>query len=376
MTNEFDNNATTASNAPEKCSPWFLLAMPIGVGLVLGVIVTFIRALSQVDTRSIYLGLDGMRMPLALIAFTIVASFIAILWYRPKAKTIALIAGLLIATGFTLYKTVRIESFYGNMIPRLAWRWSPTAEEQIKSYLVSSNGVRKPVEKTDIFAPRDRDFPGFLGKNRNATVDGVQLACNWDQNPPKLLWRHPVGLGWSSFAIVGSAAVNLEQRDASECVVCYRLETGEELWCHEEPARFEDEHGDGPRSTPTIVDGRVFSMGANGTLTCIELATGNLLWKRETLNDPDKQNLLWGMSGSPLIYDGQVLVTPALVKVDPPFPIRLQQVTKFGEPAMTAQDTPRRSKQRSAANVSCSASTVQAFDPTQLTERHCGSTLG
>ena len=303
-------NAAAANAAVEKCSPWFLLAMPIAVGLVLGFIVTVIRSLAAVDSRSIYLGLDGMRFPLAMIGFTLLGSVIAVVWLRPRFKTIALAATVIIATGFGLYRTVRIDSFYGNMIPRLVWRWAPTAEQEIETYLTSSSSKKKAREANELFVATARDFPGFLGPQRDATVRGVELASNWDQQPPKLLWRHPVGLGWSSFAVVGGAAINLEQRGASECIVCYRVSTGEEIWCHSEPVRFEDEHGDGPRSTPTIHEGRVLAMGANGTLTCLELETGSLLWKRETLANPEKQNLLWGMSGSPLVYDGQVFVTP------------------------------------------------------------------
>lgn len=299
------------SATPEKCSPWFLLLMPVGVGLVLGLVITIFRTLQEVDTRSIYLGLDGMRFPLAMLGITCVVAIALAVWIRPRVKTVAVLAAALVLVGFAFYRTVRIESFYGNMLPRLAWRWSPTAEQQIATYLTSASVLSKKAhEPNSIFTETARDFPGFLGSNRDAKVGGVDLATNWDQQPPKLLWRHPVGLGWSSFAVVGGAAVNLEQRGTSECVVCYALKTGEELWCHAEPSRFEDEHGDGPRSTPTIHAGKVTSMGANGTLTCLELATGKLIWKRETLSNPEQQNLLWGMSGSPLVVDGKVIVTP------------------------------------------------------------------
>ena len=309
-----DSKPTEAPNstvpAPEKCSPWILFAMPVGVGLVLGVIVTVIRSLSEVDSRSIYLGLDGMRFPLAVCGLSMLAAVIAIAWYRPKPKTIVAITGLLCVVGFAAYRTVRIDSFYGNMIPRFAWRWSPTAEQTVQTYLTSSSNKKTKLESDALFAATEHDFPGFLGPQRDATIRGVKLTSDWDQRAPKLLWRHPVGLGWSSFAVVGGVAIDLEQRGTSECVVCYRVSNGEELWCHSEPVRFEDEHGDGPRSTPTIHDGRVLSMGANGTLTCIELSTGKLLWKRDTLKNPQEDNLLWGMSGSPLVYDGQVFVTP------------------------------------------------------------------
>jgi outer membrane protein assembly factor BamB len=294
----------------EKCSPWLLLAMPMGVGLALGVVVSIIRSLQEVDARSIYLGLDGMRFPLAMTAVGVSAGALSIVWFRPRIKTMAVLASLFAFAVYGAYRTVRIDSFYGNMIPRMTWRWTPTAEQEIATYLTAtSKSSRKPEAISD-FSAAGTDFPGFLGAHRDATVRGVDLRTDWDIQPPKVLWRHPVGLGWSSFAIVGGVAINLEQRGGLECVVCYRLLTGEELWCHSEPVRFEDEHGDGPRSTPAIHTGRVLSMGANGTLTCLELETGNLIWKRDTLPDPKKQNLLWGMSGSPLVYDGQVLVTP------------------------------------------------------------------
>lgn len=304
------NSTTLSKSTPEKCSTWFLLMMPVGVGLVLGLVINIVRSLQEVDTRSIYLGLDGMRLPLAMIASALVAIVIAIAWIRPTLKSIAALSVLFAISGYTFYRTVRIESFYGNMLPRLAWRWSPTAEHEITTYFTSASSSVKKLEVRNGFRETETDFPGFLGAQRDATVRGVELASDWDQHPPKLLWRHPVGLGWSSFAVVGKAAIDLEQRGASECVVCYDVRTGDELWCHAEPSRFEDEHGDGPRSTPTIYAGKVLSMGANGTLTCLEFSTGNLIWKCETLPNPKEQNLLWGMSGSPLVIDDQVVVTP------------------------------------------------------------------
>ncbi len=301
--------------AAEKCSPWFLIMMPLSVGIVLGLAITIVRSLREVDTRSIYLGLDGMRFPLTMIGITLLTTAILLACIRPKLKTMVVLTALLGIFGFAFYRTVRIESFYGNMIPRLAWRWSPTAEQEITTYLTSaSSSSKKFVEQNTVFAETKSDFPGFLGSKRDAKVSCVELASDWQQQPPKLLWRHPVGLGWSSFAVVGGAAINLEQRGESECVVCYALRTGEELWCHAEPSRFEDEHGDGPRSTPTIHAGKVVSMGANGTLTCLELSTGKLIWVRETLPSPEQENLLWGMSGSPLIIDDQVIVTPGAGK--------------------------------------------------------------
>jgi len=216
--------------------------------------------------------------------------------------------------GYGCSRVIRIESYYGNRIPRLTWRWAPTAEQQIKTYLTSIQSDPRKTKLANVFEPSRSDFPGFLGSHRDARIDSIDLATDWNQQSPKLLWRHPVGLGWSSFAIVGSVAVDLEQRDLHECVVCYDLRTGEELWCHREISRFINEHGDGPRSTPTIHDGRVLSMGANGLLTCIELESGKLLWSHSVLNESSNPNLMFGMSGSPLVFDDQVVVTPGAGK--------------------------------------------------------------
>ncbi len=300
-----------AESPVEKCSPWLLFAMPIGFGVALGIVISIVRGLQEVDTRSIYLGLDGMRMPIAVALFSLIFTLVAMLLLRPKLKTLVLMAIAFSLVGCTIFSFVRVESFYGNMLPRLAWRWTPTAEEQVNVFLTTASKSSADVQPiTRLFEATNHDFPQFLGPQRNASVVNVRLASDWITRPPKVLWRHPVGLGWSSFAVVGGAAITLEQRGASECSVCYNVRSGEEIWCHSEPLRFEDEHGDGPRSTPTIWGDRVLCMGATGLLTCLQLQTGELLWKQATLENPEEQNLLWGMSGSPLIYDQQVVVTP------------------------------------------------------------------
>lgn len=309
--------ASNDLTVPEKASPWLLFAMPIGVGLLLGLIITVIRVAQSIDARAFYLGLDGLRFYLFALAGLVGVSAVVILWLRPKFRTLATVAVGLLALGFGVSRLVRVESFYGNMVPRLAWAWTPTPEQQVEEYLVRherSSSEDLELEKLhageDPFAATDSDFAQFLGSQRDGHVPDIQLLPDWEATPPKELWRHPVGLGWSSFAVVGRGAVNLEQRGEHECVVCYDLHSGRELWVHRETVRFEDEHGDGPRSTPTIVDGRVYSMGAAGTLTCLDFTTGELQWKVETLADSNAENLLWGMSGSPLVFEGKVVVTP------------------------------------------------------------------
>ena len=285
--------------------------MPVGLGFALSLVVTAVNILRSIDTQAFYLGLDGLRPWLALLGTLAVLTTVAIAFFRPRIQTVLMVSfGSLVVVCLGA-KLVRVESFYGNMVPKLAWSWTPSAEERVQNYFVSRKAESRTAEvrSSGLYQPSAADFPGFLGSVRDGVVADTSLAA-WDTVQPELLWRHPVGIGWSSFAVQGKLAINLEQRGAFECVVCYHLETGEELWVSQQPRRFEDEHGDGPRSTPAIADSRVYAMGADGLLTCCDLADGRLLWKKECLTDPERDNLLWGMSGSPLVYEGQVFVTP------------------------------------------------------------------
>ncbi len=150
----------------------------------------------------------------------------------------------------------------------------------------------------------------FLGPKGDGSVPGPALETDWTTSPPVEIWRRRLGPGWSSFAISQGKAVTLEQRDADELTVCYDLESGDPLWASKNAARFDDPMGGpGPRATPTIADGRVFSLGATGLLTCLDLLTGEKLWQRDVLRDFNSKNLSYGISAAPLISGDHVVVT-------------------------------------------------------------------
>ena len=255
-----------------------------------------------------------MRWPLAIGMGCSFGFGIACFWLRLSRTTIVAIIALLMLLAGTWQQLVRVDGYYGNRTPRFAWRWKPTAEQEVKTYLTSTRSNGNTSLGDELFQSTRRDFPGILGTDRMGSIEAVDLATDWSLFQPKLLWRHPVGLGWSSIAIVGNVAIGLEQRDDNECVVCYELQTGTEIWCHREATRFKHEYGDGPRSTPTICEGRVLSMGATGFLTCLDLCTGELQWSHSVFNDSNQQNLIFGTTSSPVVIDGQVIVTPGAGK--------------------------------------------------------------
>jgi outer membrane protein assembly factor BamB len=134
------------------------------------------------------------------------------------------------------------------------------------------------------------------------------LWRDWAATPPRLLWKEPVGGGYAGFAVAGNLLMTIEQRGGDEAVVGYDTASGGERWAYAYPALFSERMGgDGPRATPTIVDGRVYSLGATGRLVCLEAATGQRRWETDIL---EGDNLSWGMSGSPLVYDRFVVVSP------------------------------------------------------------------
>lgn len=203
---------------------------------------------------------------------------------------------------------LRVEGFSGNLTPRLTWRWAPRPDESLVSQVA-------PVQEgnsnlVDLGQTTEHDFPQFLGPRRNETVAAPAFDTDWKNRPPRLLWRQPVGAGWSSFAVVGDYCVTQEQRGAQEFVACYEVETGKLVWTHSDPGRFSHPmSGDGPRATPTVDDGRVYTLGALGRLNCLDGRSGTLIWTHDILKENKAELPQWGKSCSPLIVDDLVMVS-------------------------------------------------------------------
>lgn len=216
------------------------------------------------------------------------------------------------ATVAAFFSLVKLEGCSGNNHPVLAWRWVPRREPTLPPPL--------PAEQTtpvDLSPTTPDDSPQFLGPQRDAHVNEVHLARDWSTHPPRELWRRAVGAGWSSFAVVGDYAVTQEQRGNDELVVCYRKLTGEVCWTHADPGSFESViGGNGPRATPTIHSGRVYTMGAKGRLNCLDGATGKPIWSHALLDEhaADFAQVFpeWGKSCSPLIVENLVIVSRGL----------------------------------------------------------------
>jgi outer membrane protein assembly factor BamB len=227
-------------------------------------------------------------------------------------------------TGLTvLVALVRVDKLSGNFVPSFTWRASKKVHHTLADAIPRTpSGMRE----TDLSAPSPDDYPQFLGPNRKATLPARSLARDWLTHPPRLIWKRPIGAGWSSFAVVGDYCFTQEQRGNRELVTCCNRHTGELCWSFTDPlvpAPFTSIiAGDGPRATPTVSDGRVFTMGGTGVLNCLDGATGQPIWSRDVLGELGAKNAVWGYSGSPLVWRDRVIVTggggagPALIAYD------------------------------------------------------------
>lgn len=205
--------------------------------------------------------------------------------------------------------SLRIERVSGDLVPEFHFRWSPSPDRQLPAATATVAAAAGSWEQTP------RDFPRFLGPAGSAAVDGPALDPDWAARPPEERWRVPIGAGWSGFATCGDHAVTLEQRGDEELVTCRSLADGGLEWSVPVRARHATVLGGvGPRSTPTIRGGVVFTAGATGWLHAIDGATGRVLWKKNVPADlgldPDAHAaaVTWGRAGSPLVTESLVIV--------------------------------------------------------------------
>ncbi|MCA9242063.1 MAG: PQQ-binding-like beta-propeller repeat protein [Planctomycetales bacterium] len=205
--------------------------------------------------------------------------------------------------GIGVWGSIRIEGCDGELHNQFAWRWTPTEEQKFLANLAggaAENAAEVDAHEVQI---QSGDWPNFRGPDQDSRVPGVAFSTNWDQQPPRELWRRLVGPAWSSFAVVGGRLYTQEQRGEEESVVCYDADTGDEIWANGLEQRFyRVEAGYGPLATPTFQEGAIYTTGPSGSVQRMNAATGQRAWVRELKEDlPRHTDQDWGFASSPLV---------------------------------------------------------------------------
>jgi outer membrane protein assembly factor BamB len=154
------------------------------------------------------------------------------------------------------------------------------------------------------------DWPQFLGPARDGHSPETGLNWDWPKGGPPVAWSVDVGAGWAGPVVAGDKLVLFHRVKDEEVVACLDPATGKEKWAFRYRAKYRDafRFDDGPRATPLIAGDRVFTLGANGDLHALDLATGNRLWHRDLLTDYNPPKGFFGVACSPLLAGGKLLV--------------------------------------------------------------------
>jgi outer membrane protein assembly factor BamB len=159
-------------------------------------------------------------------------------------------------------------------------------------------------------AARAADWPQFLGPTRNAISAETGLARSWPDKGPPVVWEREVGEGYSAPVVAGGTLVLFHRVGDEEVVEGLDAASGKPRWKFAYATKYADAlgKGDGPRSTPVVDGGKVYTLGAEGMLHCLDLKDGTKRWEKSLAKDYEMKPSYFGVGTSPLVEGGLVLV--------------------------------------------------------------------
>lgn len=154
------------------------------------------------------------------------------------------------------------------------------------------------------------DWPQFLGPDRNGVSAETNLATAWPADGPPVRWKKDVGQGFSGPVVARGKLILFQRKADQELVDCFDAKTAAEVWHFAYPTSYQDDFGfdEGPRGTPAVADDKVYTMGAEGSVHCLDFKTGKLIWQVDCKKDFQSPKGFFGMACSPLIEGGLVIL--------------------------------------------------------------------
>ena len=167
------------------------------------------------------------------------------------------------------------------------------------------------------------DWPQWLGPNRDGVWHEKGIVTKFPEKGLPVKWKAPVNLGYSGPAVAnGRVYVTDYARDAGdtgndpgtrkelsgkERILCLNAETGKIVWEHSYPCKYNISYPSGPRATPTVQGGKVYTLGSEGDLVCLDANDGKVVWTKELKSEYKVQTPIWGFCAAPLV-DGKKLI--------------------------------------------------------------------
>ena len=170
------------------------------------------------------------------------------------------------------------------------------------------------------------DWPQWLGPKRDGVWREPNIIEKLPEGGPKVLWRVPVGMGYSGPAVAGDRLYLMDRVLAkgqanpanafaktavqgTDRVLCFDAATGKQVWHHDYESEYRVSYAAGPRVTPTVDGDRVYTLGTMGELFCLNAKDGKPVWAKNFLTDFGATVPFWGYSGAPLIDGDKVICT-------------------------------------------------------------------
>ncbi len=164
-----------------------------------------------------------------------------------------------------------------------------------------------PVAATD--ERPGHDWPIFLGPHGNGVSNETNLLDGWPKSGPRVVWEKRIGKGYSSPSVIGNRLVIHHRQRDRDVIECIRADDGSPLWMHDYETNFADPYGynNGPRCSPVLTSTRCYTFGAQGLLVCLDLATGTVVWERDTAKEWKVPEHFFGAGCTPVL-EGDLLI--------------------------------------------------------------------
>ncbi len=158
------------------------------------------------------------------------------------------------------------------------------------------------------------DWPLYRGPNQDG-ISQEKIVVQWTGNSPNVVWRTPTNRGFSSFAISNGKVFTQVVRGSRQVCLALDAATGKELWVADifhgklDGGGDMAGGGDGPRSTPTVSDGKVYLLSPDLVVYCLDANTGKPIWKCDLIEEHHGKNIMWESAAS-VALDGDLVFVP------------------------------------------------------------------